>query len=82
MSRLDDPSYKEICRLASECGFIIELHSAKSMSKVPVLTIKIADNNGDIIAQKTQFRNESIDKMAESLLKTRYKWAISKGNIE
>lgn len=76
MSKLDDPSYKEVCRLADECNLTVELHSAMSMSKVPVLTLKIVNNKGKILTTKTQFRQESIDSMAQTLLQRRANWAL------
>lgn len=74
MSKLDDPSYKEVCRLADECGLTVELHSQNSMSKIPVLTLKIVNKKGEILTTKTQFRRESIDSMAAVLLTRRSNW--------
>lgn len=76
MSKLDDPSYKEVCRLADECDLIVELCIKKSMSETPVFILKISNKEGKSLAQKTQFRQESIDSMASELLRTRNKWAL------
>lgn len=78
MSKLDDPSYKEVCRLADECGLAVELHSTQSMSKIPVLTLKILNKKGKILTTKTQFRQESIDSMASVILQRRATWATTK----
>lgn len=70
MSKLDDPNYRELCRLADEIGADVELHYKKLISKKIIFIIKVFVE-GKLLIQKAQFRNETIDEMAAQLLLNR-----------